>query len=123
MSDVVLLEDADISLLLDIANMACHRGFPAEARSIVDGVLAIKPDFPPALISLAFSHLIVDAFDEALAILDPVLEKNPKDNDAIIMKGMTLLLNKKISEAKELFDSIPENAPQKSIAKDLLASL
>ncbi len=119
----VLLDDSDIALLLDIANLACHKGMPAEARTIVDGVLAVRPGFVPARITLAFSHLVVDDFDKALDILTPLLEQWPDDADARIMEGLAYLLPGRSSEAEEAFAHIPEHCPQKHLAADLLRNL
>ena len=113
------LDDSSVSLLLDIANLACHKGFPGEARAIVDGILAVKPDFVPARITLAFSHLVVDSFDEAHRILGEILEKNPVDADACVFQGLAYLLEGKRSEATETFSRIPKDASQKKLADEL----
>ncbi len=118
-----LLDDGDIALLLDIANLACHKGMPAEARTIVDGVLAVRPGFVPARITLAFSHLVVDDFDKALDILNPLLEQRPDDADARIMEGLTHLLAGRSRDADEAFAHIPEHCPQKQLAAELARAL
>ncbi|MCR4666687.1 MAG: tetratricopeptide repeat protein [Desulfovibrio sp.] len=117
------LEDKGISLLLDIANLACHKGMPAEARTIVDGVLAVKPGFPPATITLAYSHLVVDDFDTALDVLTPLLKDHPDDADARIIQGLTLLLAGRKAEAEDAFENIPEGCPQKLLAAELAKTL
>ncbi|MBQ9536447.1 MAG: tetratricopeptide repeat protein [Desulfovibrionaceae bacterium] len=114
-----LLEDSDLALLLDIANMACHEGFPQEARTIVDGVLSAKPNFVPALITKAYSHLIVDDFTTALEILDPILAANQEDYDARLMQGLTFLLAQRTNEGKEAFAKIPADAHQHKLAEEL----
>ncbi len=113
-----LLDANDIALLLDIANFACHKQLPGEAREIVDGVLAVDPDFPPARIALAFTHLVVDEFDQALALLDAVLGQNPNDADALVLQGMAYSLAGKTEEANRAFDAIPEDAPQRALANE-----
>lgn len=113
------LDDASVSLLLDIANLACHKGFPGEARAIVDGILAVKPNFVPARITLAFSHLVVDSFAEAHEILEKILAENPVDADARVIQGLAYLLEGKRSEATESFSRIPQDAPQKKFADEL----
>ncbi|MBO4300972.1 MAG: tetratricopeptide repeat protein [Desulfovibrio sp.] len=118
-----LLEDKDIALLLDIANLACHKGMPAEARVILDGVLAVRPGFAPAVIALAYSHLVVDDFDTALDILAPILEQSPEDADACVIQGLTLLLAGRKSEAEDAFGHIAEGCPQKQLAMELASSL
>ena len=76
MSMPAVLKDNEIALLLEIANMACHLGFPGHARTISEGVLAVKENFVPAQITKAYTYLVVDDFENALAILDPILENN-----------------------------------------------
>ena len=117
------LGDKDIALLLDIANLACHKGMPAEARTIVDGVLAVRPGFAPAVITLAYSHLVVDNFDMALDILAPLLEQSPDDADARVIQGMALLLAGRRYEAEDAFTHIPDNCPQKLLATELARAL
>lgn len=118
-----LLQENHIALLLELANLSCHKGLPTAARTIADGILALKPGFPPALISLAYSHVVVDDFDHALEILEPLLKDNPEDSDARIIQGMALLLAQRQAEAKEAFSHIPEDAPQKILATELLKAL
>ena len=117
------LEDKNITLLLDIANLACHKGMPAAARTIVDGVLAVRPGFAPAVITLAYSHLVVDDFDMALDILAPLLQQTPDDADARVIQGMALLLAGRRDEAEDAFTHIPDNCPQKLLATELARAL
>ncbi len=117
------LDDTSVALLLDIANLACHKGFPGEAREIVDGILAVKPDFVPARITLAFSYLVVDSFGEAHDILNDILTKNSMDFDARVIQGLAYLLEGKLTEAKESFAKIPQDAQQRIIADELSQSM
>ena len=117
------LGENDIALLLDIANLACHKGMPIEARTIVDGVLAVRPGFPPAVITLAHSHLVVDDFDMALDILTPLLEQNPDDADARLLQGLALLLSGRRNEAEDAFAHIPADCPQRLLAAELARAL
>ena len=118
-----LLSENDIALLLDLANLACHKGFPSEARVIVDGVLAVRPNFAPALITLAYSHVVVDDFETCLDILNPLLTANPNDAEARIIQGLAFLLSHRPGMAKEAFDCIPEDSPQKQLAAELISAL
>ncbi|MBQ7585353.1 MAG: tetratricopeptide repeat protein [Desulfovibrionaceae bacterium] len=118
-----LLADQDVSLLLEIANMACHMGFPADALKMVEGILEFKPNFVPALITKAYAFLVVDKFDEALDLLDPILKANPADNDAWVMQGLVLLLSKRRSEALESFEHIAPDSQQKTVALELSKAL
>ncbi|MBQ7607722.1 MAG: tetratricopeptide repeat protein [Desulfovibrionaceae bacterium] len=117
------LDDSSVALLLDIANLACHKGFPGEAREIVDGILAVKPDFVPAKITLAFSHLVVNEFAEAHTILEGILADNPMDADARVIQGLAYLLEGKQSEAQESFAGIPDGTSQKVLAQELAQTI
>ena len=118
-----LLEPDNISLLLEIANLACHKGMPSAARDIVDGVLAMQPGFVPAVITLAYSHLVVDDFDTALAVLEPLLEQHPDDPDARVVQGLALLLSGRKGEAEDAFAHIAAGCPQKLLAVELARAL
>ena len=118
-----LLGDNDIALLLDVANLACHKGMPVEARIIVDGVLAVRPGFAPAVITLAYSHLVVDDFDTALDMLAALLEQQPDDADARVMQGLAHLLAGRRAEAEEAFSHIPDQCPQQLLATELARAL
>ena len=116
------LDERSVALLLDVANVACHNGYPGEAREIVDGVLAERPDFPPARITLAFTHLVVDEFDQAHEILNDVLAKNPNDADALFLQGFAYYLAGDTSMADQAFDALPKDAPQRQMVEALRCS-
>lgn len=117
------LKDDDVALLLDIANLACHKGMPAEARTIADGVLAVRPGFAPAVITLAYSHLVVNDFATALDMLASLLEQRPDDADALLVQGLAYMLDERRDEAENAFARIPEGCPQKSLAMELVREL
>ena len=123
MTQETLLGANDIALLLDIANLACHKGMPGEARTIVDGVLAVRPGFAPAVITLVYSHVVVDDFDTALELLAPLLEQRPNDADARIIQGLALSLAGRGQEAAEAFAHIPADCPQHQLAEELAQAL
>ena len=68
-----MFSERQIARLLDLGNLACQKGMVKEAITIIEGVLALRPGFPPALVGLAFTRVVVDDFDGAQAILDRVL--------------------------------------------------
>lgn len=87
-----MLTASDIQRLLDIANVGCHTGHVGQARTIYEGVLALKPGFAPARIGLAYSHLVIDEFDEAEIELKEILDANPADADALALLGLVYTL-------------------------------
>ncbi|HIU18197.1 MAG TPA: tetratricopeptide repeat protein [Candidatus Avidesulfovibrio excrementigallinarum] len=115
-----MLSEQQISRLLDLANLASQKGLVRESRIILKGVLAVKPDFVPALIGLAFSHTVVDDFDGALAILDRVLEMSPHDPDALAMKGLACILAGRRAEAEELFAGLEQDSAAAAMARAVM---
>ena len=78
-----MLTDSQIARLLDIANAGCHKGMVLEARTIYDGVLALRPGHVPALIGQALSHVVIGEYDKAETLLrNGVLADHPDDPDA-----------------------------------------
>ena len=115
-----MLSEQQIARLLDLAGLANQKGLVRESRTIVQGVLALRPNFAPALIGLAFSHIVVDDFDGALAILDRVLSANPNDSDALAMKGLACILAGRRSEAEEAFAGIEQDSAAAAMARAVM---
>lgn len=96
-----MVSEKQMARLLDLANLACQKGLVGEARTIFQAVLALRPGFAPALVGLAFSHVVVDDFDTALTILDQVLADNAADADALAMRGLACLLAGRRGDAEQ----------------------
>lgn len=103
-----MFSDQQIARLLDLAGLAITKGMVSQARTICQGVLAAKSDFAPALITTAFSHIVVDDFEKAQEILNGVLEANPKDNDALAMLGMSYALAGDQAQAKQILEKVDD---------------
>ncbi len=118
-----MLDDSQISRLLDIANAGCHKGCVHEARTIYDSVLAMKPGHVPALIGRALSHIVVSDYPAAEAMLRDILSEHAEDADARCMLGLCLMLQKK-DEARGLLSSLREREDSAGkLAKSLLEAL
>ena len=118
-----VLDDSQISRLLDIANAGCHKGCVHEARTIYDSVLALKPGHVPALIGRALSHIVVSDFDTAEAMLCDLLSEHADDADARCMLGLCLMLQKK-EEGRTLLSSLQERDDAAgNLARNLLHGL
>jgi hypothetical protein len=118
-----MLNDEQISRLLDIANAGCHKGLVNEARAIYDGVLALKPGHVPALIGKALSHIVIDEFSQADEGLRAILSENPDDADAKAMLGLSLFLEGKKEEARDVLESVGEGQGSSALAASLLEQL
>lgn len=112
-----MLTERQIARLLDLANLACQKGMIGEGRSIFQAVLAIRPGFAPALVGLAFSHIVVDDFDGALTLLDKVLAA---DADALAMRGLACMLAGRREEAEQAFAGIPQDCAAAAMARAVM---
>lgn len=115
-----MLSERQIARLLDMANLACQKGLVGEARTMFQAVLALKPNFAPALVGLAFSHVVVDDFDAALTILDDVLARNAADADALAMRGLACMLAGRKDEARQAFAAIPQDCAAADMARAVM---
>lgn len=119
----MILNDKQISRLLDIANTGCQKGYVYDARNIYEAVLAVKPGFAPANIGLAFSYVVTDGFEKAEEILKDVLAKAPQDEDALVMLGLCYALDKQNEKAFAILKPLADNYESKvqTFANELLA--
>lgn len=120
-----MFSDSDISLLLDVANAACHKGHVADARSIYEGVLAVRPGFAPARLGQALSHAVVNEFAEAERIInEEVLAEAPEDTDAKALLGLTYFLAGRDEEAQDVLRPVAEgDTPAAYVARGLLEGI
>ena len=105
-----MLTNQQITRLLDIGYAACHTGNTAQARTIMEGVLAARPDHVTAKIGLAYSHLTVNEFDKADELLKEVLAAHPGDPDALAYLGLNCMLAGNKQGAREALEQIPADA-------------
>lgn len=115
-----MLSERQIARLLDMANLACQKGLVGEARTMFQAVLALRPNFAPALVGLAFSHVVVDDFDTALTILDDVLARDAADADALAMRGLACTLAGRKDEAQRAFAAIPQDCAAADMARAIM---
>ena len=120
-----MLTDSQITRLLDIANAGCHKGMVLEARTIYDGVLAVRPGHIPALVGQALSHIVIGEYDQAEKLLrDGVLSVHPDDDDAEGMLGLCLCLSGKKDEAQDILLPLSEKqTPSAALARSLLEKM
>ena len=120
-----MLTDSQIARLLDIANAGCHKGMVLAARTIYDGVLALRPGHVPALIGQALSHVVIGEYDKAETLLrNGVLADHPDDPDARAMLGLCLSLADKKDEARDILQPLSEeNSSASALARSLLEQM
>lgn len=102
-----MLEDSQITRLMDIANAGCHKGMVVQARTIFNSVLELRPGHVPARIGMAMSHIVVSEFDKAEEILRAVIDESG-DADASAALGLCLTLADRKDEAREVLDPLAE---------------
>lgn len=119
-----MLSEMQIQRLIDVAGAATQIGSVIEARAILDGVLALKPCFAPAVIAQAFTHVVVDDYDGAKVLLhEQVLGNNPEDADALAVLGLALMLQGERGEAATVLSRIPTEHPAGGLAKTLMTEM
>ena len=120
-----MLTDSQISRLLDSANAGCHKGMVLEARTIYDGVLAVRPGHVPALVGQALSHIVIGEYDEAEKLLrDGILSEHPEDADAAVMLGLCLCLAGKKEEARDVLLPLTDaEGDASSLARSLMEQM
>ena len=118
-----MFSERQIARLLDLGNLACQKGMVKESRTIFNGVLALKPDFAPALVGMAFTHIVVDDFDGAQSILDQVLAANAEDADALAMLGLAHMLAGRREEAEAVFARIPQDSAANDMARAVMEAI
>ncbi|MGN1037810.1 MAG: tetratricopeptide repeat protein [Mailhella sp.] len=117
-----MLNDSQISRLLDIANAGCHKGLVLEARTIYEGILAVRPGHIPALIGQALSHIVIGEFEQAEEMLRR--EAICEDSDAKAMLGLCLCLSEKKDEAREVLQPLAEEeGSAAAMARSLLEKM
>ncbi len=117
-----MFSEKQVERLIDVANVGCHHGYVFDARVIYESILASKPNFTPAKISLAFSHIVVDDFDNAKNLLTEIIGENDMDIDAKVMLGLCYLLAKEKELAHELLKPLSADTTTEAgkLAADLL---
>ena len=119
-----MLTQEQIIRLQDIAFAACHSGAVYEARLIFDGLLTLNPQNFPARLGKAFSHVVVDDFEDAETLLRACLADKKDDVDAEALLGLCLVLSGRQDEARGLLagKNYPQT-PSGQLARELLAVL
>ncbi len=116
-----MLSTQESQQLLDIANAGCTKGHIVEARTIFHALLAQNPDLIPASIGLAFSHIVVNEFEEGERLLrENILAAHPHDQDANLMLGLCQILAGNKVVAQEILQPLAQAGGNRA---DLAATL
>ena len=115
-----MFSEQQLIRLVDLSNLALNFGMVMQARKICEGIEAIKPNFEPALISLAFSYIVVDDFSVAQEILDKILQSDPDNEDALGMLAVSHILSGNIILAEEEISRLSEDSPAGTMARSFM---
>ena len=120
-----MLDDSQITRLLDVANAGCHKGMVLEARTVYDGILAVRPGHVPSLIGKAMSHIVVGEYEQAETLLrNDVLDEHPDDADALAVLGLCLFLADRKDEAREVLEGLTaDEGSAAALANSLLEQM
>jgi arylsulfatase A-like enzyme/Flp pilus assembly protein TadD len=84
----------------------------AEAASIYEEILVLRPDVATSYINLALMKAQMMEFDETIRILEQGLEKIPESEILLSRLGHTFMLMGRVKRALETFDLILKNNPR-----------
>jgi Flp pilus assembly protein TadD len=115
-----MISAAQLARLVDVGLAAAHRGRPAQARTLFQGLLAYNPGHAPSLLGLALTHLVVGDYGPAEAIVrGRVLSRNPADPEALALLGLALAFSGRGEEAAAVLERVPPEGPAGQLVKAL----
>jgi Flp pilus assembly protein TadD len=95
----------DLQLLGEIGFSAVSMGNMLPARSIFNGILAVRPGHPAPLMGLAMSHYMLDEFEPAEDILLAILKADPEYHLANVHLALCRILAGRREEALPLLQA------------------
>jgi tetratricopeptide (TPR) repeat protein len=111
-----------LKILTEIGLYGIHKGKVAKARELFASLETAVPALPSAKAGLAFSHLVVNEFEEAQAGFEEVLRKWPDYSEASALLALTLILGGKKDEAASHLAKLKDlEGPVADLAKQLLS--
>ena len=94
------------------------RGDLAEARRLLESLVASEPGFAPARFQLAAVYLRLGSFDQAAKLFESVVAEHPGNAELSFRIGLAYLLEKRSAEANELSASARSPAsPSAALAR------
>ena len=105
------IEPDNLPVRNNLAVALHEQGHLAEAKNILQDVIAGMPDYAAAHFNLGRVHLEEDDLGSALACFEEVLRRNPADADTFAMLGTTLERCGEFREAEEYFAEAAQFSP------------
>ncbi|MEW4486695.1 HrpB1 family type III secretion system apparatus protein [Thalassoglobus sp. JC818] len=109
-------------LMLEIGMMAAWRGETQEARVILDGLKAVRPESASLEVGTAIALLNEGKSGIAMHVLEEALKKDPESSFARYLLALTHKLNGLEDRSRTLCVEVMENSSD-DIAADLARSL
>ncbi|HEY5290777.1 MAG TPA: tetratricopeptide repeat protein [Burkholderiales bacterium] len=97
------IEPGNLLTLNNLAVALHEQGRLAEARKMLEDVIAGMPDYAAARFNLGRVHMELDELGSALACFEEVLRRDPADADTFVMIGAALERRGEFGEAEEYF--------------------
>ncbi|MDR3159397.1 MAG: tetratricopeptide repeat protein [Zoogloeaceae bacterium] len=116
-----LIDNTQLSRLVDVGLAAAHLGKPGEARAIFENLLAYRPGHAPARIGLAFTYLVCNDFEKAQTLLSEALAENPQDGEALALLGLAQSFAGKPEDAARTLERVPAASPASRLVQALSA--
>jgi tetratricopeptide (TPR) repeat protein len=103
LNEYIGLEEHELHAIASLAVRLNEQGRPSEARTILQGLIALDPNLYLGHAALGAMDLTEGLLDSALRQLTKAVELNPEDPSVHANLGEALLRQTKFTEAKEHF--------------------
>lgn len=114
-----MLKSEDKTLLVSLGFEACQQGKVAQGRDIFASLCVAEPENDVYQIGLAFSHTVVDEFEQAAVILDKILSAFPESVEAREILALTHYLSGQTEMAKQQLSYITHSPFAESLAEQM----
>jgi predicted Zn-dependent protease len=92
--------------LVEIGFYGAHIGQVSAAKALFEGLLNADPELTRAKIGLAFTHLVTNDFDQAVASLQEISSQRPEDTETLALLALALELSGKIAETEPILKKL-----------------
>jgi len=110
-------------ILARLGALLARQGNAAEARDLLERVLAVEPDLHEALFALGSLSLVDGRLAEAASLLDRALSQDPENPAILLNRGLLAVRTGESDAAMDFFRRVLANDPCNSGAADTLFHL
>jgi tetratricopeptide (TPR) repeat protein len=106
--------------LVEVGLYGAHSGQVAAAKILFEGLLMAAPDLVRAKIGLAFTQLVTNDFEQAVASLKEIILQRPDDSEAEAILALALSLSGNFYEAEPILNKLEgSDGPAAELARQL----